>query len=71
VAAALVVGLIGGFALGAPRGPDQGELDAARERAARAERQVVFLRGERDRLNAQISDLARRIEQLGEQRARR
>ena len=63
-AVALVVGLAAGFAIGAPRGPDQGDLDAARERADRAERQAVFLRGERDRLNAQISDLARRIEQL-------
>jgi hypothetical protein len=62
----LVVAAAAGFALGAARGPDQADLDAARERADRAERQVVFLLGERDRLNGQISDLARRIEQLRE-----
>ena len=62
--ATLVVGLLAGFAMGATRGPDPDELDAARERAARAERQVVFLRGERDRLNGQIADNARVIERL-------
>jgi hypothetical protein len=62
--ATLVVGLLVGFAAGATRGADPDELDAARERAARAERQVVLLRGERDRLNGQITDSARVIERL-------
>ena len=62
--ATLLAGLLAGFAIGATRGADPDELDAARERAARAERQVVFLRGERDRLNGQITDSARVIERL-------
>ena len=62
--ATLVAGLLAGFAMGVARGADPDELDAARERTARAERQVVFLRGERDRLNGQISDSARVIERL-------
>ena len=60
----LVAGLLAGLAIGATRGADPAELAAARERAARAERQVVFLRGERDRLNGQIADNARLIERL-------
>jgi hypothetical protein len=63
-AATLVAGLLAGFAIGSTRGADPAELDAARERAVRAERQVVFLRGERDRLNGQIADNARLIERL-------
>ena len=62
--AALAAGVLAGFGVGATRGADPAELDAARERAARAERQVVFLRGERDRLSGQIADNARVIERL-------
>jgi hypothetical protein len=56
VLAALLVGALAGELIGEARGPDQGELDATRERAARAERLVIALKGERDRLNGQIGD---------------
>jgi hypothetical protein len=56
VLAALVIGLLAGGVIGGARGPDQAEVDALRDRAQRAERQVVFMRGERDRLNGQIAD---------------
>jgi|SRR5215213_8029824 hypothetical protein len=56
VCVAAVAGLVAGFAIGSERGVSRADLDAATERAERAERIVIRLRGERDRLNGQIKD---------------
>jgi hypothetical protein len=56
VLAAVVAAALGGFAAGSARDDGRREADALRERAQRAERLVIALKGERDRLNGQITD---------------